>query len=359
MQHALATPLSWAVLEFEQRKPPVDKCETWLKWSKDFLLDIIIGPQPFKASSINHAKTILRLTEPHLERWRSISTHALPDKILRMIFDRIGLDGLGRLDRLETMKVAQVYRRYSRDPMRIRRRFKPFANTDEGLPGLRNLILEGHDAQYFSGRFRLFQVWRIINPFVDTNRGVHNFHDFLSALPDLRVLHVCDFRFFRHSIETEDAELILLSSIPVLTHHALTELSLHSGLTARKAILSSLVLPNLLYPLDLRSAEPAIGVSCLSHLAQKYPFPQLVSLRLVGNDGSQPAWHPLEVNATYFEEALAGLPELKALTFNSVDFGRLGGQGSYLACLGRTCPRLRGLVLVECQDTRSKVWCRS
>lgn len=54
-QHALPTPAFWAILEFRQRKPPREKYETWLKRSGDCPLDIIIGPQPFKASSINHA----------------------------------------------------------------------------------------------------------------------------------------------------------------------------------------------------------------------------------------------------------------------------------------------------------------
>lgn len=344
----LATPAFWAVLEFRQRKPPVEKYETWLERSKDLPLDIFIGPQPFNASSIKHAKAILRLTKPHFERWRSISTFALPDKVFRVIFDRISLDGMGRLDRLETVKVDQGFgvARYSTRPSdRRRRRFKPFSNTGEAPPALRNLILDGYSARYFTGRCKLFQVWGIIKRFVlDPTRSLHNFHDFLSALQNLRILEVNDMQFGRYPVETDIPQLIPVSSIPLSTHHSLTQLSLHAKQTTRNTIMSSLILPNLRYPLNPRRAEPAISVSCLSHLSRNHPFPQLVSLRLSIS-------HLPDDNVIimgHLEGALAGLPELKILTFDHVDFVQPGGRGSYLSCLGRACLRLRCLILFEC-----------
>lgn len=237
--------------------------------------------------------------------------------------------------------------RYREPRSRARRGFKPFSNTGEAPPALRSLILEGTDAQYFSGRFRLFQVWRIINRLVDPNRGVQNFHDFLAALPDLRVLHAIDYRFFRYPVETDHTESTPASSVPVLTHHGLTEFSLYTRLDTRNAVISSLILPDLRYPLDRERAEPAIGVRCPSHLARNHPFPQPVSLQLVGSRSEQ----PLEASATalaHLEGALAGLPRLTTLTFDYVDFGRHGGHGSHFSCLGRVCPRLRWLILVEC-----------
>ncbi|KAG8913775.1 hypothetical protein FRC00_001618 [Tulasnella sp. 408] len=360
-QHALDTAMFWAILEFRQRNPPEEKYETWLKRSKDCPLDIVIGPQPFKASSIKHAKEILRLTEPHIKRWKSISTYALPDKVLRTIFDRITQGGLGRLEKLETVKVVQKTQA-AEDPYtpdHKRWRFKPFSHADEAPPALRNLILEGASPQYFSGRFELFQVWGIINRFLrDPDQGVRNVHHFLSALPDLRVLHVHDRRSLKHPMETIYSQLIPVTSAPLFTHPSLTELSIVARQATRNTVISSLVLPSLVYSLDRRQGEQPIGICCLSHLARNQPFSQLVSLRLGGSPSPHlphpnPSIHQnLNVfNMEHLEGALAGLPELKILTFDHVDFGgpQAGGRESYLACVGWLCPRLRSLVLVLCE----------
>ncbi|KAG8912487.1 hypothetical protein FRC01_005078, partial [Tulasnella sp. 417] len=192
--HAIATPAFWAILKFQQRNPHAEKYQTWFERCKTCPLDIIIGPQPFveAASSIERAEEILRLTEPHLARWRSIRTYKLPNTVLHVIFNRISRDGLGRLEKLETVKVVQKLQYpWVSDPANGEQwKFKPFSGSGEAPPALRNLTLEGTSPLYFSGRFKLFQIWWIINEFYrDPSRGLRNLHDFLSALPCLQALH--------------------------------------------------------------------------------------------------------------------------------------------------------------------------
>ncbi|KAG8912705.1 hypothetical protein FRC01_004943 [Tulasnella sp. 417] len=355
--HALATPEFWAILKFQQRSLHAEKYQTRLARCKTCPLDIIIGPQPFveAASRIKRAGEILRLTEPHLARWRSIRTYKLPNKVLRVIFNRISRDGLGRLEKLETVKVVQeLDHLWVPGPANGEQwKFEPFSESGEAPPALRNLTLEGTSPLYFSGRFKLFQIWWIINQFHrDPSRELRNLHDFLSALPCLQALHVYDRRFSEPLISPRNTQSLLVSSsLPPLTHHSLTEISLFASQATSNTVLSSLILPNLVYPLDRRREEPPIGVCCLPHLAQNHPFSQIASLRLGGdtcalfNEDRSMNLSNLE----HLEGALVGLPNIKILTFDHVDFEVPGGRESHLRCLGRVCPLLRRLVFILCE----------
>ncbi|KAG8963737.1 hypothetical protein FRC05_004530, partial [Tulasnella sp. 425] len=62
-------------------------------------------------------------------------------------------------------------------------------------------------------------------------------------------------------------------------------------------------------------------------MSQNHPFPRLVSLRLEAMESSsQEESHTNAAHLAHLEGALAGLPELKTLTFDHVDFGGGGGQ---------------------------------
>lgn len=134
----------------------------------------------------------------------------------------------------------------------------------------------------------------------------------------------------------------------------MTELSLdHASQAARNAIISSLILPSLRYPLDRKQPEPAIGVCCLSHLARNHPFPParqlatrskpLRSTRTTDLSKGQRDQH-----ATFGRSVGGVTGTQKILTFDTVDFEGPSAGESYLSCLGRACPRLRGLISVLC-----------
>ncbi|KAG8963740.1 hypothetical protein FRC05_004533, partial [Tulasnella sp. 425] len=335
-RYALATPTFWTVLEFRERRPPIGKYQNWLERSKDCPLDIVIHSTPFRRASVKHAKEIMRLTVPHIRRWRAISVHGLPDKILRLIFDRITQDGAEGLESLEMVKVVEENRdpwfRCSKSRRSPNWKFQPFSKG-KVPPKLRHIILEGVSLQYFIGRFERLQALEVLDRFIyEPDSGVQSTHDILSALPDLHVLCVDDRRHARLSIETGHTQRIRASPVPLLTHKSLTQLSVQAPQATRNAIISSLVLPNLRYLLDRKRMEPTLGVCCLPHLSQHRPFPKLVSLRVGGSHSSRPllsnSWNPPNANVTnmaHLEGALAGLSELRAVTFDHVDFEGSGG----------------------------------
>ncbi|KAG8941010.1 hypothetical protein FRC04_004828 [Tulasnella sp. 424] len=348
---ALETPTFWAVLEFCQRLPAFEKYQTWLERSKDHPLDILLGPEPFKGEArATHAETILQLTGPHIRRWRSISAEGLPETVVRVIFDWIGRDnGLKRLEMLETVKVVAQEgvgsKSYRGDPSW---EFKPFSEG-EAPPKLRHVILESESFEYFGGEFKIFQAWQILHlsmRFQGSPSAL--FHQFLSSFPNLNVLRIAHYSYVRWPCDDSYIRDIETSPVPPLTHHSLTELSLYVFHSQRDKTVSSLILPNLRYLLDQTRMEPGLAIFCLPHLSQNHPFPRLVSLRLGGmRSVSEEDSHANAAHLAHLEGALAGLPGLKTLTFDNVDFG--GGDGQYLDCIGRVCPRLRCLILVMCR----------
>ncbi|KAG8924669.1 hypothetical protein FRC01_011203, partial [Tulasnella sp. 417] len=356
-QHALATPIFWTTLEFYQLVPALEKYRTWLERSGEAPLDITIGSEPFKQASIKNAREIMRLTVPHIRQWRSLTVHGLPDKILRLIFDRMGEGGTDKLERLEMIKfVKDTYERWFRTSIgQTKWTFKGF-RKGEMPPNLRHIILEGDSSQFFKARFKGLQVLEILNRFIYTAAyEVYTIHELLSSFPDLRVLRVDDGRYLRLPIEVDSTQGVPNSPVPVFTQQTLTELSLQGPQVTRNTVILSLILPNLRYILDRRGREPVLGLACLSHFAHNHPFPKLISLRLGGSHSSRPPYpselNPPDGNATnmiHLEGALAGLPELKALTFDHVNFEGGGGKQTYLSCVGRVCPRLRWLILVRC-----------
>lgn len=99
-----------------------------------------------RTSAVQKSRHRARQRDPEVDGApsRAVEVHKhLPDKILRVIFDRIGQEGLGRFHKLETVKVVQEeqFGGYRLD--RKLWSFKPFSNTGEAPPALRNLILEG------------------------------------------------------------------------------------------------------------------------------------------------------------------------------------------------------------------------
>ncbi|KAG8912706.1 Multiple RNA-binding domain-containing protein 1 [Tulasnella sp. 417] len=85
-------------------------------------------------------------------------------------------------------------------------------------------------------------------------------------------------------------------------------------------------------------------------MARNHPFPRLVSLRLeriLSQRLAQTDRSKNALNMDHLEGALAGLPNLKILTLDHVDFE--GPGESYLCCVGRVCPRLRGLIFIACR----------
>ncbi|KAG9045616.1 hypothetical protein FS837_006002 [Tulasnella sp. UAMH 9824] len=356
-QHALDTPMFWTTLEFCQPVPALEKYQAWLDRSGEAPLDIIISSEPFKRASIRHAREIMRLTVPHIRQWRSLSVHGLPDKILRLIFDRMGQDGTEKLERLETIKVVKDNhdRWFYYSMGRIKWKFKGFPNGGTP-PNLRHIALEGDSSQFFAARLKKLQVLEILNRFIYTSDSeVHTIHEFLSSFPDLRVLRVDDGRYLHLPIEIDCTQWIPTCPAPLFTHQNLTELSLQGPQVTRNTIISSLILPNLRYLVDRRRREPVVGVCCLPHFAANHPFPKLISLRLGGSHSSRP---PLpsernppnanKENMAHLEGALAGLPELRALTFDHVDLEGGDGKQTRLSCVGRECPRLRWLILIRC-----------
>ncbi|KAG8941011.1 hypothetical protein FRC04_004829 [Tulasnella sp. 424] len=306
-----------------------------------------------------HAKAILRLTGPHIRRWRSISAEELPETVVDLIFDWIGKDdGLKRLEMLETVKVVagkgEGSSSYRGDPSW---QFKPFSKG-EAPPKLRHIILEGDSFQYFGRQFKIFQAWQILHLSIpDPGATIAQFHHFLSSFPNLNVLRIVHHSYVGRPCEGSYIQDIEPSPVPPLTHHSLTEVSLYVHQSERNKIASSLILPNLRYLLDQSRMEPGLAIFCLPHMSQNHPFPRLVTLRLGGiRSLSEEDSHANAAHLAHLEGVLAGLPELKTLTLDNVDFG--GGDGQFLDCLGRVCPRLRSLMLIMCEGytLRSLVW---
>ncbi|KAG8961044.1 hypothetical protein FRC00_013362 [Tulasnella sp. 408] len=362
-QHALGTPTFWTTLEFCQPVPALEKYRAWLGRSGEAPLDITINSEPFKRASIRNAREIMRLTVPHIRQWRSLTVHGLPDKILRLIFDRMSQDGAEKLERLETIKVVKDNhdRWFLYSAGRVKWKFKGFPKG-ETPPSLRHIALEGDSSQFFAARLKKLQVLEVLNRFIYTSDSeVYTIHDFLSSFPDLRILRVDDGRYLHLPIEIDCTQRITTSPVPLLTHQPLTELSVQGPQVTRNTIISSLILPNLRYLLDRRKREPVVGVCCLPHFALNQPFPKLISLRLGGSHSSRPPlpskWNPPNANTenmAHLEGALAGLPELKALTFDHVDLEGGSGKQTRLSCVGRECYTLRDLVSIAGRRKRTE-----
>ncbi|KAG9043759.1 hypothetical protein FS837_009149 [Tulasnella sp. UAMH 9824] len=348
-RYALDTGVFWASLEFHQAKPhrAIMKYKIWLERARDAPLDIFIGSQPFKGASVKHAKSIMRLIMPHVSHWRSFRVERVPEKISRLIFDRLRDVSAPMLEILRV--VGKPQGRLSQRPKTTRRcKFKPFVRGE--APNLTALTVVNFPHDYFVTRFTGLQVLQLTQfDFygAGATENAKSVQHILASLPNLHTLHIdCQI-----PIPDLHRASSLVTLPPRVSHPSLTELWIHLQKGDRDAILSSLDLPRVRYFLGRKQVELEVGLHLLPTLSQHHPFSSLISLRLAGRCARFPAMN-LNIgigghsNLAHLEGALAGLPLLKALTFDQVDFE----GGKWLACLGTTCPRLHWLTFLQCGE---------
>ncbi|KAG8916759.1 hypothetical protein FRC01_002884 [Tulasnella sp. 417] len=348
-RYALDTGIFWATLEFRQARPhrAIMKYKIWLERARGSPLDIFIGFQPFKAASVKHAKSIMRLIMPHVSHWRSFRVEHVPKKIVRLIFDRL------RDVSAPTLEVLKVVGERSRRPFqpvaRTTLKLKPFVHGEAS--SLKELALVGFPYGYFVTRFSGLQVLQLTqSDFFEAGsiENVQSIQHILTCLPNLRTLDVDCARY----IPANHRSLPLTGSPPPrISHPSLTELLIYLPKSDLDMTLSSLDLPQVRYFLTRTQIEMALGINLLPLLSQHHPFPNLLSLRLgasysglVNLNFNPTGGHPGQINLTHLEGALAGLPVLKALTFDQVDFE----GGKWLHCLGTRCPALHWLTFIQC-----------
>ncbi|KAG9043761.1 hypothetical protein FS837_009151 [Tulasnella sp. UAMH 9824] len=346
-RYALDTGMFWASLEFPQAKPhrAIMKYKIWLERARNAPLDIFIGSQPFKGASVKHAKSIMRLIMPHVSHWRSFRVERVPKKISRLIFDRLRDVSAPMLETLRV--VGERQRRPFQPPTTTRCRLKPFVHGE--APNLTELTLVGFPHDYFVTRFTGLQVLQLTQfDFygAGATENVKSVQHILASLPNLHTLHIdCD-----RPIPANDRSPSSPAALPPrISHPSLTELWIYLPKPGRDAIFSSLDLPRVRYFLTRMQAEMELELNMLQPLSQYHPFSDLVSLRLAGSHASFSAYNPNseqsnQMNLTHLEGALAGLPLLKALTFDQVYFE----DGKWLRCLEKTCPRLHWITFIQC-----------
>ncbi|KAG8961261.1 hypothetical protein FRC00_012833 [Tulasnella sp. 408] len=346
-RYALDTGAFWAIIEFRQARihPAMMRYKVWLERARDSPLDIYIGPHPFKNASIKNAKAIMQLIMPHVLRWRSFRVDRVPKKISRLIFDRLR-DVSAPM--LETLKVdGERARRSFQAPPTTRCKLKPFLHGE--APNMRELTVVDFPPDYFVTRFSRLQVLHLKHFDFGGGKTVENLKFIQYILVSLPILHTL--QIDRH-IPLSDHYLVfptLDSSLPRISHSSLVELRIYLRETDRDMIFSSLNLPRVQYFLTQMQVETGLRLHLLPSLSQYHPFSNLVSLRLLGRYSDHVIWNDMgsrwnEANMAHLEGALSGLPLLKALTFEQVDFG----GGKWLICLGTTCPCLQWLTFSQC-----------
>ncbi|KAG8926617.1 hypothetical protein FRC01_008622 [Tulasnella sp. 417] len=343
-RYALDTGVFWATLGFRKANihPALIKYTVWLERARGSPLDIFIEPQPFKTASVKNAKAIMRLIMPHVSHWRSFRVDRVPKKISRLIFDRLRDVSAPMLESLTA--VGERARRHFQPPTTTRCKIRPFVHGD--APNLMELAVVGFPHDYFLTRFtklRVLQLTQFEFSQAGQMENVKSIQRVLLCLPNLHTLHIhCDGMSGDHHRFPNQ-----VPPLPRISHPSLTELWIRLPEDSHDAILSCLDLPRARYFLSLAQLEAAVRPHLLLPLSQHHPFPNLVSLRLPGNySPSSGGWmgYSGEEELTHLEGALSGLPLLKALTFERVNF--VGGR--WLLCLGTTCPRLQWLTLIQC-----------
>lgn len=349
-QHALNTPKFWTKLEFNQKKPQLERYRVWLERANGAPFDVYIDQTPFHSASLKRAKEIMRLIMPNIASLRTLEVEKVPQKVLRVIFDRLTCVSAPQLRKL-VVRVERNTAWYG-EGKPSKWKFKPFVQGE--APKLQELNLFGINPTYTICRFKDLRFVRLRwnGVFGGLNSSPYDHakavQDILTALPVLEYLLVNDGRY--HDLWPHLDEFQQLPAHPPpIAHQSLIHASIGASPSNVSAIMASLVLPKLRYAIDRQQNELPIGVSCLGVIAQSDPgpFSQLVSLRLGGGYGAaSPIVHPENsTNMGYLERALAGLKRLKSLTLDQVNFE----DDQYLPCLERTCPKLQWLRLVLCQ----------
>ncbi|KIO23270.1 hypothetical protein M407DRAFT_27261 [Tulasnella calospora MUT 4182] len=351
-RYALDTGAFWASLEFRQARPhrAIMKYKVWLERARGSPLDIFIGFQPFKGASVKHAKSIMRLIMPHISHWRSFRVDRVPKKISRLIFDRLRNVSAPMLEVLKVF--GERHRRIFQGPTTTTCKLKPFINGEASNSNLKELTVVGFPHNYFVTRFTRLQVFQLTQfDFfaAGTIENVKSIQHILLSLPNLHTLHIDCYRPIPENHRSSSS----LTTLPTrISHPFLKELWIYLPKADRDAILSSLDLPRVRFFLTRMQVEAAVGLDLLPPLSQYHPFSNLVSLRLSGSYSDFAAWSlnigtsdpSSQMNLTHLEGALTGLPLLKALTFDQVDFE----GGKWLICLGTTCPQLHWLTFTRC-----------
>ncbi|KAG8957584.1 hypothetical protein FRC00_003778, partial [Tulasnella sp. 408] len=124
------------------------KYQIWLERSKGHPLDIFLGGFLFYQRSIKTIKEVMRLIVPCTDRWRTLRMFLLPDKIARVIFDRLLKVPMPMLIKLEVV--------HNPNPAPTKWRFRPFLFG--GAPQLQYMTLERLSCDYIDARFTSLRV---------------------------------------------------------------------------------------------------------------------------------------------------------------------------------------------------------
>ncbi|KAG9046069.1 hypothetical protein FS837_005145 [Tulasnella sp. UAMH 9824] len=345
-EYALDTPAFWARLDFRNYSLHLEKYQIWLERSKGHPLDILLGGFLFYQRGIKTIKEIMRLIVPYTNRWRTLRMFLLPDKIARIIFDRLLKIAMPMLIKLEVV--------HNPSPTPTKWRFRPFLFG--GAPRLQYMTLERLSCDYIDARFASLRVLDIFDVETGTERAsviALKVRRILSRLPHLQSLRIRAPGSYPRLMDHNDTQSLNSDIIQPLSHGSLIELSLAAYSRARNAIITSLALPKVRYFLDRTRSnsdewEIGLGICCLPVMETTWPFPNLISLRLAGNStrSSNPTDPRNSSNLRHFPGALEGLKMLRSLTLDRVD---LENEGR-LNCLSKACPKLESLSLVCCTE---------
>ncbi|KAG8940114.1 hypothetical protein FRC04_005641 [Tulasnella sp. 424] len=357
-QYALDTPDFWAQLLFDESPPRLEKYHEWFARLKNATFDVYISWQPFTAASVKHAKAIMRLIMPHISHLRSLCVGYVPLKILRVILNRLSDANAPSLQRLG-LNVERSGPDTVPESLRQKIKLKLFHRGQ--VPSLKEIELDGLPHDYVTTHFGETLSTFKISPrteFATPQDNAGLIQRVLLQAPGLRA-----FGFFPPTRELQHAQAVPNPPLPTVHHASLQEIFITGSQPTRNMIICSLALPRIRYFLDKEKLELSLGLPCLRHLGLG-PFPSLISLRL---RESRISWLRAKdpLNSRYLmhlSSALEALPELRALTFQNVDFEH---DRYLIKCLGsaRCCPRLQWLTLLRClgytlQELRSVVEAR-
>ncbi|KAG8988041.1 hypothetical protein FRB90_002999, partial [Tulasnella sp. 427] len=353
-EHTLSTPSFWADLRFHESKLNLQKHQTWIERSADAPIDIGIYGGLFRHSSVKTIKEVMRLIVPYCDRWRSLRLVSIPEKIIRIIFDRLLHTPMHALTKLEVSGDYAIYLKHT--PAETRWRFRPFFYG--GAPNLHQVTIERLPYNHIDSRFNSLRVLEIQHAEFGNEAVsviVRNVQGILSRLPNIQILRIASNRYSPRNMDTVYVHPLGLDKPFTLIHHHLQELSLQAPSGIKNAIITAFCLPKVLCFLDRTRGRPqqweiTIGIGCLSALGSNKPFQSLLSLRLGGGAGGRVHYRPRpptdrsSTHLKHLPKALEGLPMLESLTLDGVDLE----NERYLGSLSGVCPRLRWLTLLFC-----------
>ncbi|KAG8971575.1 hypothetical protein FRC05_010985, partial [Tulasnella sp. 425] len=317
-----------------------EKAQLWLERSKDSSVNINIGSEPFQEASIPKVKLIMRVIIPHLGRCRSLKVQGVPEKVARVIFDRL---------RDASAPILEVLEISTEDSTK----WEPKPFREGNAPPLLDLSIEARFRKYFLERFtNLRRLQLIATAFSGTDYSgtVAYVHRILSMLPRLEILLIDNDKWHVDG-GPDESQFLRTGSTSPLMHESLTYLSLWDSRANRNTIVTSLNLPHVRYFPRTHKAplhETTFGICILEYMQRTHPFPRLVSLCLGGSHRDSHRDPDINQrnaeNLAHLEGALDGVPLLESLSFEDVDFG----GGETISCLSRVCPRLEWLTLHMC-----------